>query len=227
MNTNKVAVVTESGNGLGKTFANILLVNAYDVVLAASNESYELLSKEEEVLRDYELVQTDFIFDKSIQELKEKIASEYGKLDLLVNNAEVANGFGQKIDQIDINEVRQAFEIIVFTVIRMVQLFKPLLENSDSPNVINITSSIGCIDKMRDEDFYYSDYYMTGYSCSKAALNMYTHLQSKEFKTSNINISVFDPILPNNCTHNSVVICNGIKDEFISLIKNEPLDIDN
>jgi NAD(P)-dependent dehydrogenase (short-subunit alcohol dehydrogenase family) len=66
---------------------------------------------------------------------------------------------------------------------------------------------------------------MTAYATSKAALNMFTHLQCKEFKPSKITINSFDPITLKNCTHNSVTICDGIKDEFLSLIKKKPLNL--
>ncbi|MDD7885362.1 SDR family NAD(P)-dependent oxidoreductase [Flavivirga sp. 57AJ16] len=223
MKTKNIALVTESGNGFGKTFANIILNNKYDVILAASSESYRLLSVEGKYLQNYDLVKVDFTSEKSLIELKEYLELNYGKLDLLINNAEVANGFGQKIEHINIKEVKQTYEINVFTVIRLVQLFKPLLENSENPNIINVTSSIGCIDNMRDDQFCYSDYSMIAYATSKAALNMYTHLQRKEFKASKIDINNFDPILPGNCTHNSVTISDGKEDEFISLINKNSL----
>lgn len=219
MKVNRIAVVTESGNGLGKTFANILLKNKYDVILAASKKSYELLSREADVLQGYKLIKTDFTSKESLLELKRYISSNFKHLDLLINNAEIANGFGQKIDQIEIEDVREVFETNVFAVIRIIKTLKPLLEKSDSPSIINITSALGDINKMQDENFCYSNYCMTAYATSKAALNMYTHLQCKEFKPSKITINSFDPIALKNCTHNSVMICDGIKDEFISLIK--------
>lgn len=223
MKANRIAVVTESGNGLGNTFAHILLRNEYDVILAASKKSYDLLSQDAQALQDYKLVETDFTSEKSLLELKSKIHSEYGHLDLLINNAEIANGFGQKIDQINIDEVRQVYETNLFAVIRIIQLLKPLLEKSSGPSIINITSSLGDINKMKDENFCYSNYCMTAYATSKAALNMFTHLQCKEFKPTKIKISTFDPILLKNCTHNSVSIRDGIKAEFLSLIKKEKL----
>ncbi|AXP82152.1 Rhamnolipids biosynthesis 3-oxoacyl-(acyl-carrier-protein) reductase [Mariniflexile rhizosphaerae] len=225
MKKNRIAVVTESGNGLGKTFANILLNNDYDVILAASKKSYELLSQEAGSLQEYMLVKTDFTSEESVLELKNRIVSTFGRLDLLINNAEIANGFGQKIDQINIDDVRQVYETNLFAVIRMIKLLKPLLEKSDDPSIINITSAMGDINKMKDEDFCYSNYCMTAYATSKAALNMFTHLQCKEFKPSKITINSFDPITSKNCTHNSVTICDGIKDEFLSLIKKQPLNL--
>ena len=58
MEVNRVAVVTESGNGLGKSFANILLANGYDVILAASKTSYESLSTDAGALQGYTLTIT-------------------------------------------------------------------------------------------------------------------------------------------------------------------------
>lgn len=225
MEVKRVAVVTESGNGLGKTFANILLANEYDVILAASKTSYESLSQDGGVLQGYTLAKTDFTSEDSVGELKSLICTKFGRLDLLINNAEVANGFGQKIDHIKIDDVRQVYETNVFAVIRMVQMLKPLLEKSDDPSIINITSAMGDIDKMQDEDFCYANYCMMAYATSKAALNMFTHLQCKEFKPSKISIHGFDPIALNNCTHNSVTICDYIKEEFLSLIKKAPINL--
>lgn len=221
MKENRLAVVTESGNGLGNTFANILLKYNYEVILAASRNSFETLSQDGGDLQKYKLVETDFTSEKSVLELKSIIASGYGKLDLLINNAEMANGFGHKIDQIIIDEVRQVYEMNFFAVLRMIQLMKPLLEKSEDPSIINITSALGDVNNMKDENFCYANYCMTAYATSKAALNMYTHLQCKEFKPSKINIHSFDPIALKNCTHNSVVIQKGVKDEFISLIRKE------
>ena len=219
MEQDRVAVITESGNGLAESFANILLANKYTVILAASEKSYDILSKEEIISKKYELIEVDFKSEESLSQLEAFISSRYGHLDLLVNNAEIANGFGQKIDQIKLEEVRELYEVNLFSVIKLIQLLKPLLEKSDDPSIINISSSMGDINKMSDQEFCYSDYCMTAYASSKAALEMYTHLQGKEFKSSKIYITTFDPIVPNNCTHNSVKICDSIESEFISLIK--------
>src|SRR5690606_34500708 len=169
MKVKRIAVVTESGNGFGKVFANILWNNNYEVILAASKKSYELLSRDGGVLHDYKLVKTDFTSAESLSELKAKIGAEFGRLDLLVNNAEIANGFGQKIDQINIDEVRQLYETNLFAVIRIIQVLKPLLEKGMDPRIINITSALGDINKMKDDGFCYSNYCMTAYATSKAA----------------------------------------------------------
>jgi len=219
MKASRIAVVTESGNGLGNSLAHILLENKYNVILAANKESYQLLSQDAKSLQKFKLIEIDFTCEKSLLDLKSLIDSEFGSLDLLVNNAEIANGFGQKIDQINIDDVRQVYEMNLFAVIRIIQLLKPLLEKSDTPKIINITSALGNIENMKDENFCYVNYCMTAYATSKAALNMYTQLQAQEFMPSKIKINTFDPIARKNCTHNSVEIKEEIKDEFVDLVK--------
>lgn len=225
MKNKRIAVVTESGNELGNKFADFLFKNNYEVILAASKKSYDILSQDAGALQNYKLIETDFTSEESLLALRSMIESDYGRLDLLINNAEIANGFGQKIDQINIDDVRQVFEINVFAVIKIIQILKPLLEKGEDPSIINITSAIGDINQMKDEGFCYANYCMTAYATSKAALNMYTHLQRKEFEPSKISINSFDPVELRNCTHNSVLLCNDIKDKFMSLINKVDIPI--
>lgn len=219
MNEKNVAVVTEAGNGLSKKFASILKDNQYEVVIAACKESYDKLAAQDEGLREYELLEVDFTSPDSLAAFEKTIGESYGKLDLLINNAEIVNGFGHKIDQINIEDIKEVYEINFFSVIRVIQALKPLLKMSDHPRIINITSSLGDISKMKDESFCYSGYSLTAYSTSKAALNMFTHLQCKEFKPSKIKMYSFDPVAMKNCTYNSVVIGESVKNEFISMIR--------
>lgn len=223
MEFRRVAVVTEAGNGLGKTFAEILFHHHYHVIVAASKKSYDSLSTDASELQHFKLFLVDFTSEESISHLKDFIISTFGRLDLLINNAEIANGFGQKISQLKMDDIKELYDVNFFAIIRIIQSLKPLLEKSDDPSIINITSSLGDINKMTDENFCYSNYCMTAYATSKAALNMFTHLQCKEFKPSKIKISGFDPVSLKNCTHNSVRICDGIKEEFINLIAKAPL----
>lgn len=218
MKEKNIALVTEAGNGLGKTFANVLLEHNYNVILAACGESYKLLSQECDFASDCELLEVDFTSEARLAELYDRVKSSWGRLDLLINNAEMVNGFGQKIDQIQIEDVKAIYEVNLFAVIKLIQALKPLLDESMNPKIINITSALGDINKMAEEEFCYASYNLTAYATSKAALNMFTALLQRELEPSKITLHTFDPVLMENCTYNSVVVCNAVKDEFISLI---------
>jgi len=212
-----IALVTEAGNGLGKIFAQLLRDHGYEVVLAAHGKSYRKL-KEEGIEEVHTLIETDLTSTATLELLKNKLESTHGKLDLLINNAEIVNGFGHKIDQLDLEDLKSVHEINFIAVIRIVKLMKPLLLKGRAPKIINITSSLGDLGKMKDETFCYSNYSLTAYATSKAALNLYTHLQCKEFKPTNIRVHGFDPVVMNNCTHNTVYIRNEVKEKFLKLI---------
>jgi len=214
---NKIALVTEAGNGLGIQFALIIKNRGLDVILAAKGDSYRQLKKT--LSEEIKLLETDFTTAESIQYLKEYIDKAYGKLDILVNNAETANGFGQKIDQLIIDDIKQLYEENFFSVISVTQIMYPLLLKSSNAQIINITSALGKVDKMKDNDFCYSDYKMTGYATAKAALEMLTILLCKEFKAININIASFDPVRLKNSTHNDLILCKTVEQDFLELLK--------
>lgn len=218
MKQKRIAIVTEAGNGLGKTFANILIEHGYEVVLAANKASFELLAEEGTALNQYRLFEIDLSSEQSFLDLKKEVELRYGRLDLLINNTEIANGFGKKIQEISIDDVKEVYEVNLFAVIRSTQAFNALLHKSPSPIIINIISSLGDIDQMEDESFCYADYFIPSYSMSKASLNMFTHLLKKESLQSKITVYGFDPVALKNCTHNSVAIQNEVKNEFIAMI---------
>ena len=191
------------------------------MVLAACGKSHQRLKDLREHEGDYTLVETDFSSEQSTQQLRDSLEATYGKLDLLINNAEIVNGFGHKIDQLDLEDVKRVYDINFFAVLRMIKLMRPLLAKGQGPKIINITSSLGDLNKMKDETFCYSNYSLTAYTTSKAALNLYTHLQCKEFKPTNIRVHSFDPVVLANCTHNTVHIRDEVKEKFLALVKKD------
>lgn len=216
-----IALVTEAGNGLGRIFSHLLHDSGYEVVLAACGKSFQRLKALREGEGDHTLIETDFTSRESIEKLRDSLETTYGKLDLLINNAEIVNGFGHKIDQLDLEEVKQVYEVNFFAVLQITKLMKPLLAKGQGPKIINITSALGDLHKMKDETYCYSNYSLTAYTTSKAALNLYTHLQCKEFRPTNIRVHSFDPVVLSNCTHNTVYIRDAVKDKFLDLVKRE------
>jgi len=217
MKEDKVALITEAGNGLGHTFARWLKSQGFEVVIAAKGEAYANLEKA--YTEEVELIKADLTQSEEVEKLYQYISTTYGKLDVLVNNAEVANGFGQKITEIDMHEVRHLFDENLFSIMHTIKALHELLQKSEQATIINMSSSLGDITKMTDDNFCYADYQMLAYSMSKSALDMLSVLLEKEFKTSNISIYSYDPVKPQNCTHNSLYLCEEVKQEFTELIK--------
>jgi NAD(P)-dependent dehydrogenase (short-subunit alcohol dehydrogenase family) len=90
MATNKVAIVTGAGSGIGKAVALALLREGYSVVLAGRRkEALEATAAEgtEAGSRLAMVVPTDVGDPESVKALFAKIKATYGRLDLLFNNA--------------------------------------------------------------------------------------------------------------------------------------------
>lgn len=223
MNPKKIALVTEAGNNLGYKFASILQQQHYRVILAAKGKMYEQLTQQK--LENMHVIAIDFTNKRDIQNLVKYVEEAYGKLDVLVNNAEIANGFGQKLAQLNIDEVKELYDENYFSVLQTIQAMHPLLLKSENAHIINISSAMGHIENMKRSDFCYADYQMTAYATAKASLEMLTVLLAKEFKQTSLNIHTFDPILMKNCTHNDVKICQEVSNSFLQLLQAEEISV--
>lgn len=87
-------------------------------------------------------------------------------VDVLINNAGVMVNNEENFSQVEIEDVRSAFEVNTFAPLVVTQAFLPNLKKSSKAKVVCITSLMGSIED-NDSGGYY------GYRMSKAALNMF------------------------------------------------------
>src|SRR5258708_37827803 len=152
MITQKVAVVTGANRGIGKEIAKELSQNGVKVILTASDPE-----KGEKVVEEFKRNGLDVFFhtlDVTSEESRKSIASfiekEFGKLDILVNNA--ALGGGENSLQVSIADFRTTFESNFFGPFRLSQLMIPLLCKSDSGRIVNISSGMCAFNRLAGGD---------------------------------------------------------------------------
>jgi NAD(P)-dependent dehydrogenase (short-subunit alcohol dehydrogenase family) len=75
----------------------------------------------------------------------------------------------------------------VFGPVRVLHAFLPLLERSDAPVVVNVSSGLGSIAHSADPESAYSSLVIPAYFSSKAALNMLTAQYARAFPRMRIN----------------------------------------
>jgi len=133
---NKVAVVTGASAGIGEATVKRLIEQGYTTYAAARRlDRMANLEKLRAILLPLDL--TD---DSSIVQAAERIRTEQGRIDVLVNNA----GYGSygAVEDVPLDEARRQFEVNVFGLARLVQLLTPLMRQQQSGKILNV-SSIG------------------------------------------------------------------------------------
>lgn len=90
---NKVALITGSSKGIGKAVAISLASSSYDIVINY-NTDYEQAKEVSEIVNSYGvrslLIKCDISNESEVNNMVSKIINEFGKIDVLVNNAGIA-----------------------------------------------------------------------------------------------------------------------------------------
>jgi NAD(P)-dependent dehydrogenase (short-subunit alcohol dehydrogenase family) len=194
----KIALVTGAYKGLGLEWCRQLGRDGYKVILTArrleqAKTAAQLLSSEglEIVPKAIDVAKED-----QIASLAKDIASEFGQLDLVVNNAGINSKDdpdpavllkSKLLDELDGNEIIRHININSISPILMVKHFRKLLNNSEKPVVVSISSWLGSIGIKETNLANYS------YSVSKTALNMLNRSLSIELKDEGIIAIVVNP----------------------------------
>lgn len=168
----------------------------YHIIIGARN-----LSKGEKVHKDVQarpgiqgtvsVVQLDATDDASIQAAAKKVEHDFGRLDVLINNAGICpERDGQWPDR---KVLQDTFETNVFGPAIVTQAFIPVLKKSSSPRLVNVTSIMASISSISDHSLPYSGARYPGYRMSKAALNMLTAYQYFQLKSEGFKVWAFCP----------------------------------
>lgn len=123
---------------------------------------------------------------------KNTIESEQGKLDILINNAGISNGFPESVLTTSIKDLQEVFDTNFYGAISVTQTFLPLLKQSSSPRISNITSGLGSLTLHSDPDWKYYQVKLASYMPSKAALNAFTILLAYELRDLPFKVNAID-----------------------------------
>lgn len=138
----KVVVISGVGPALGTTLARRCAEEGADLVLAARTvERLEGVAKEIAVLGRRALsVGTDITDEAQVSNLVEASLKEYGKVDVLINNAFRVPSM-KPLANTTFDHMRDAIELTVFGALRMIQGFTPALAEAKG-SVVNVNSMV-------------------------------------------------------------------------------------
>ena len=169
-----VALVSGSNRGIGREVARELAELGHHVVVTARDPAAAERAAEE--LADggrfsAQAEQLDVTDQASVDRLGERLASQPGRLDVLVNNAGVY-GDPTRAASASLEDAHLTMETNLFGAWRLAQAVLPLLRRSEHPRIVNVSSGGGQLSEMNGG--------YPGYRFSKAALNALTRVLSQE-----------------------------------------------
>jgi NAD(P)-dependent dehydrogenase (short-subunit alcohol dehydrogenase family) len=184
----KQVVITGANRGIGLELTHQLLGRG-DRVIASCRQPNEA-----EILQQWTaqygeqllVVALDVTDDTSVQKAREKIESVIDHLDMLINNAGIG-AKGETLPAFDAAIMQRIFDVNVTGVMRVTTQFLDLLRRGWEPKLINISSQLGSLQKMRPNWGRYS------YNSSKAALNMVTRMLAFDLQEDGIAVRAVHP----------------------------------
>jgi NAD(P)-dependent dehydrogenase (short-subunit alcohol dehydrogenase family) len=203
MQNNRIALVTGANQGIGLQIAKEMAQHGFTVLVGSRNfENGETAAKS--IGANAHALQLDVTDTASIAAAVERVRSEFGRLDVLVNNAAIghAGERGRSLGEIlqlsrasvaSLDEVRTVFETNVFGVLAVTQAMLPLLREAPAARIVNIGSGVGSLTLNSDPTWEYRTGYGVTYAASKTALNAITLSFAIELEGTNIKVNVVSP----------------------------------
>lgn len=206
----RVTLITGGNKGLGYEAAKELKAKGYKVYIGSRNEERGQKASNELGV-DY--VQLDVSDDESVQQAFKTLSEKEGRVDVLINNAGISGGFA-KVADITVEDVEKVYNTNVFGIVRMMNTFISLLEQSQQPVVVNVSSGLGSFGMVTNPDKAESKVNSLAYCSSKSAVTMLTLQYSKGLPHMQINAA--DPGSTNtdlvgDFSNNSKPASEGVK----------------
>jgi NAD(P)-dependent dehydrogenase (short-subunit alcohol dehydrogenase family) len=129
--------------------------------------------------------QLDVADPESVDRLSRSVGEEFGRLDVLVNNAGITNDEGQRGVDADLERVREALETNLFGAWRLCEVAVPLMQRHGYGRIVNISTGMAALEDMGGGS--------PGYRVSKTGLNALTRILASELRGSGILVNSVCP----------------------------------
>jgi NAD(P)-dependent dehydrogenase (short-subunit alcohol dehydrogenase family) len=181
---NRVALVSGGNRGIGREVARQLAEKGLAVVIGSRD-----LGKGEEVAAELGngvvATQLDVTDEDSVRSAISFVEREFGRLDVLVNNAGIADGWSRTAAEADFDRVKEILETNLFGAWRLAKAALPLMRNNGYGRIVNVSSGMGQLSDMGGHS--------PGYRVSKTSLNSLTRMLTAELQGENILVNSVCP----------------------------------
>lgn len=178
--SNKTAVVTGGSRGIGKAIALALAKEGCKVIIAARDEAS--LNKASSEMKSAGGQCLTVSVDLSKAEDIKKLVGSSSTVDILVNNLGGLHQFAP-FETISDEQWLDTFHLNVFSNVKVIRAFLPLMQKNGGGRIINISSEVAA----------QPDPKAVHYSAAKAAINSITKSLAKSYCKDGILINAVSP----------------------------------
>lgn len=179
--TDKIAVVTGAGSGIGEAIATLLHEEGAKVVLAGRNKD-KLQNVANQLAQDsVKVVPTDVTKKEEVDELIKIAQQTFGGLDIVINSA--GQMLSSKITDYQVDEWDSMIDVNIKGTLYTAQAALPTMLEQSSGHLINIASISG-FEVTKSS---------TIYSATKAAVHTITQGLEKELAKTGVKVTSISP----------------------------------
>ena len=176
----RTVLITGANRGLGLEFARQYSAAGWRVIGTARTPEKAADLKALHV----RVLQLDVSDAESVAALAKAVEGE--PVDLLINNAGMANRDGMDFETMNFDGVARVLTVNTIGPMRVTRALLPNLRAGDGKQIVHISSGLGSIEENTDGGFY-------GYRESKAALNMFNRSLAWKYKDEGFTCVVMSP----------------------------------
>lgn len=182
----KVVIITGASSGIGRATAiEFAREGATNILVSRSRDKLEKVAEEiREINRKVLVVPADVSSGHQVKEMVNRIIGEYGKIDVLFNNA--GTSYVGRVDDVNyLENAKQMMDVDYFGTVIVTKEVLPVFKKQRQGHVMNMSSVVG-----RKAFPHFG-----GYSSAMHAITAFTDTLRQELSGSGINVSVIHPAL--------------------------------